>query len=107
MEPFEIDHTSSIPLHKQVESLLRDMIHAPEYVDGKLLPKEVDMAKRLGISRTLYPRRYTVAAVERALGDLLRDDVCATRAREVAAVVRQEHGASRAADALEALVGSR
>lgn len=27
------------------------MIHAPEYVDGKLLPKEVDMAKRLGISR--------------------------------------------------------
>ena len=51
MEAFEIDHNSPIPLHKQVESLLRDMIHAPEYRDGKLLPKEVDMAKRLGISR--------------------------------------------------------
>jgi hypothetical protein len=30
--------------------------------------------------------------------------VCATRAREVAAVVRQEHGASRAADALEGML---
>lgn len=51
MEHFKVDHNSAIPLHKQVETLLRDMIHAPEYIDGKLLPKEVDMAKRLGISR--------------------------------------------------------
>ncbi len=48
---FKIDHSSPIPLHRQVESLLREMIHAPEYQNGKLLPKEVDMAKRLGISR--------------------------------------------------------
>jgi GntR family transcriptional regulator len=48
---FKIDHKSSIPLHVQVESLLRTMIGSPEYQEGKLLPKEVELAKRLGISR--------------------------------------------------------
>ena len=47
----EIDHKSSIPLHAQVEKLLRRMIELPEYKDGKYLPNEVDMAKTLGISR--------------------------------------------------------
>jgi len=70
-------------------------------------PDNASRVERLGISRTLYPGRYTVTAVERALGELLTDERYATRAREVAEVVRQEHGASRAADALEALVGSR
>ncbi len=47
----KIDHSSPIPLHRQVELLLREMIEDPEYKQGKLLPKEVDLAKRLGISR--------------------------------------------------------
>lgn len=47
----KIDHASPIPLHRQVELLLREMIEDPEYKQGKLLPKEVDLAKRLGISR--------------------------------------------------------
>ena len=51
MENVKIDHTSPIPLHIQVENLLREMINDPEYQNGKLLPKEVDLAKRLGISR--------------------------------------------------------
>lgn len=49
--PFEIDHNSPIPLHVQVEGLLRKLIEDPIYQNGKLLPKEVEMAKRLGISR--------------------------------------------------------
>ncbi|MCM4157573.1 GntR family transcriptional regulator [Gramella sp. AN32] len=48
---FKIDHNSGIPLHMQVEKLLRGLIKIPEYQDGKLLPKEVELAKRLGISR--------------------------------------------------------
>lgn len=48
---FRIDHDSPIPLHVQVETLLRTLIENPEYQDGKLLPKEVELAKRLGISR--------------------------------------------------------
>ncbi|RLD22443.1 MAG: GntR family transcriptional regulator [Bacteroidetes bacterium] len=46
-----IDHSSPVPLHRQVELLLREMIEDPVYKQGKLLPKEVDLAKRLGISR--------------------------------------------------------
>ena len=48
---FRIDHNSHIPLHIQVEDLLRKLIDQPEYQNGKLLPKEVELAKRLGISR--------------------------------------------------------
>ena len=47
----KVDHSSPVPLHKQVELLLREMIEDPAYKKGKLLPKEVDLAKRLGISR--------------------------------------------------------
>lgn len=47
----KIDHTSPLPLHAQVEDLLRKLIELPEYKNGGLLPKEVDLAKRLGISR--------------------------------------------------------
>ncbi|WP_339741195.1 GntR family transcriptional regulator [uncultured Sunxiuqinia sp.] len=46
-----IDHQSPIPLHAQVESLLRQMIELPEYQDGGFLPKEIDLARQLGISR--------------------------------------------------------
>jgi GntR family transcriptional regulator len=47
----KIDHSSLIPLHAQVEELLRELIDLPEYQNGALLPGEVDMSKRLGISR--------------------------------------------------------
>lgn len=46
-----LDHSSSLPLHAQVEQLLRELIDLPEYRNGGFLPKEVDLAKRLGISR--------------------------------------------------------
>ncbi|WP_090605364.1 GntR family transcriptional regulator [Parapedobacter koreensis] len=46
-----IDHSSPIPLHLQAEELLRKMITQSEYQSGKLLPNEVDLAKRLAISR--------------------------------------------------------
>lgn len=48
---FKIDHKSASPLHLQVENLLREMIKDPEYAKGKFLPREVDLAKVLGISR--------------------------------------------------------
>jgi len=47
----KIDHTSPVPLHYQVEDLLRQMLELPEYRNGGFLPKEVELAKRLGISR--------------------------------------------------------
>ena len=48
---FSIDHSSALPLHAQVEQLLRNMILEEEYIEGKLLPNEIDLAKKLGISR--------------------------------------------------------
>ncbi|MCG8308891.1 MAG: GntR family transcriptional regulator [Cytophagales bacterium] len=48
---FRIDHNSPIPLHVQVEELLRKLIVLPEYQNGKLLPNEAGMARELGISR--------------------------------------------------------
>jgi GntR family transcriptional regulator len=48
---FKIDHKSIVPLHAQVEQLIREMAIKPEYKNGKLLPNEIDMAKQLGISR--------------------------------------------------------
>jgi GntR family transcriptional regulator len=47
----EIDHKSAIPLHVQTEQLLRKMIDMPEYQKGKLLPNEVTLSSKLGISR--------------------------------------------------------
>lgn len=46
-----IDHKSLLPLHAQVETYVRDLIEDQEYKKGKLLPNEIDIAKRLGISR--------------------------------------------------------
>lgn len=47
-----IDHKSSISLHIQAEELLRRLIEAPQYKEGKLLPNEVELSKELAISRT-------------------------------------------------------
>jgi GntR family transcriptional regulator len=46
-----IDHQSPIPLHAQVEQLLRALIQRPEYQKGALLPDEVTLAAQLGVSR--------------------------------------------------------
>lgn len=51
MEPRDIDHSSALPLHVQVEQMLRKLIEQPEYQNGKLLPNEVSIGKQLGISR--------------------------------------------------------
>lgn len=52
-QPVEIriDHDSPVPLHLQVEELLRKLMDTSPYKAGKLLPNEVELAKRLGISR--------------------------------------------------------
>jgi len=56
-------------LYAQAESALREMITRPEYQNGALLPKETDLALRLGISR--YTIRVAMDALVRA-GLLIR-----------------------------------
>jgi GntR family transcriptional regulator len=73
---FEIDHKSPLPLHAQVESLLRRMIEKQEYRNGKLLPNEVDLAKRLGISRNTIRQAINKLVFE---GKLVRKKGVGTR----------------------------
>lgn len=49
---WHIDHNSKLPLYHQVEMLLRQLIVLPKYQKGELLPNEIDLAKRLGVSRS-------------------------------------------------------
>ncbi|MDO3644448.1 GntR family transcriptional regulator [Mucilaginibacter sp. L3T2-6] len=49
---YSIDHKSPVPLHAQAETILRQLIADEEYQNGKMLPNEVDLAKKLAISRT-------------------------------------------------------
>ena len=49
---FTIDHKSPVPLHAQVEELLRELIEQDEYQKGKVLPSEVEISTRLAISRS-------------------------------------------------------
>ncbi|MBL7111526.1 MAG: UTRA domain-containing protein [Bacteroidales bacterium] len=48
---YSIDHISPVPLHAQVEALLRKMIDDPGYRSGKFLPNEVDLAKKLNFRK--------------------------------------------------------
>ena len=48
----QIDHTSKIPLHVQVEELLRNLISSQKSAPGTMLPTEIELANQLGISRS-------------------------------------------------------
>jgi GntR family transcriptional regulator len=47
-----LDHHSPVPLYVQIEEQLRKMIQYPEYKKGKKLPNEIDLAKKVGVSRS-------------------------------------------------------
>jgi UDP:flavonoid glycosyltransferase YjiC (YdhE family) len=56
---------------------------------------------RLGVARTILPRKYRGARVANELERLLSQTTFATRAAEVAAVVRTEGGAAAAAAGID------
>ncbi|HUC85484.1 MAG TPA: GntR family transcriptional regulator [Candidatus Acidoferrales bacterium] len=66
-----LDHGSDLPLHRQAGQLLRDLIRRPEYQNGALLPEEVTLAARLGISR---------GTLRLAIGQLVQDGLLERRA---------------------------
>jgi len=47
----KLNPESNVPLHVQAENILRKLIESGQYDDGKLLPKEVELAEQLNISR--------------------------------------------------------
>jgi UDP:flavonoid glycosyltransferase YjiC (YdhE family) len=67
-------------------------------------PDNAARATRLGVARTVRPRRYRGARVARELEQLLSDRRIHARAEDVGAIVRSEGGAVTAAAALDALI---
>ncbi|MCA9261072.1 MAG: GntR family transcriptional regulator [Planctomycetales bacterium] len=51
MNTLAIDPKSRLPLHVQVEQMLRELISEAKYQQGELLPDEMTLAAQLGISR--------------------------------------------------------
>ncbi len=51
LDTLRLDHNSPLPLHVQAEQTLRELIRRQEYLQGGLLPDEVSLSRRLGISR--------------------------------------------------------
>lgn len=49
---FKLNKKDPTPLHVQAEKLLRRLINLPEYQNSKLFPNEIELSKRLGISRS-------------------------------------------------------
>lgn len=65
-------------------------------------PDNAHRVERLGVARTIRPRRYTVSSVTRALRALLEDEAYRERAQLVAQQVRAEEAVEAACDAIEA-----
>ena len=63
-------------------------------------PDNAFRVARLGVARTLYPKRYSAARAAAELRRLLDDPDYAGRARQVASLVAAEGGADAAADAI-------
>jgi len=63
-------------------------------------PDNAFRVARLGVARTLYPKRYSAARAATELRRLLDDPDYAGRGRQVASIVAAEGGADTAADAI-------
>jgi len=82
---FHIDHKSPVPLHAQVEELVRQMIKAPKYKNGELLPNEMSLANQLGISRNTLRQAFNKLVYE---GLLIRKKGVGTRVADTSVSTR-------------------
>lgn len=76
----KIDHDSPIPLHAQVEAMVRDMLQESRYQNGELLPPEARIAERLSVSRN---------TVRAAISRLVQEGVLERKAGRGTRVVKQ------------------
>jgi GntR family transcriptional regulator len=76
----KINPDSPLPLHAQVEALLRGMLMEPRYREGELLPPEARIAEKLGVCRN---------TVRSAIARLVQEGVLERRAGRGTRYVRQ------------------
>jgi len=77
---FTIDHKSPIPLHIQTEELLRKTIKQPQYLKGKHLPNEIELAQQLNISRGTLRQAINKLVIE---GLLIRKKGVGTKVNNI------------------------
>ncbi|MCO6478278.1 MAG: GntR family transcriptional regulator [Phaeodactylibacter sp.] len=87
----QVDPNSKVPLHSQVERMLRTLIRQPEYQQGAFLPKEVDLANQLGISRNTVRHGISKLVNE---GLLVRKKGVGTKVAQRKVSTRLDHWAS-------------
>lgn len=68
-------------------------------------PDNAHRVERLGVSRTLAPRRYVAERVERELRTILEESGYSARAEEVGRRVRAENAVAEACNAIEEVIG--
>jgi UDP:flavonoid glycosyltransferase YjiC (YdhE family) len=96
-----IVHQGGIGTTAQAMRSARPMVVVPFAHDQ---PDNARRLQRLGISRTIPRREYTVERVTRELRQVLDEAGYGQRAREVGRQVREEDGVGAACDALERLL---
>lgn len=74
-----IDKNSRIPLHRQAEQFLRNLISSEEYREGKMLPNEIELSEQLKISRNTLRQAINKLVNE---GLLIRKSGVGTRVAE-------------------------
>lgn len=68
-----LDHDSPTALHQQAEYQLRKLISDKKFTEGDLFPKEMELAKRWGISRN---------TLRQAIANLVRDGLLERKKRQ-------------------------
>ncbi|UNY97831.1 GntR family transcriptional regulator [Zhouia spongiae] len=59
-----IDHSSEVPLHKQIEKVLRMLINTGDYDLGRLLPSEIELSNMFGVSRSTVRQAFNTLVNE-------------------------------------------
>ncbi|WP_142604237.1 GntR family transcriptional regulator [Solitalea koreensis] len=62
-----LDHNSKVPLHKQAEEQLRELIKHPDFSKGEIFPKETELARHWGISRNTLRQAISILVSENLL----------------------------------------
>ena len=76
-----LDHDSPTSLHQQAEYQLRKLISDKKYSEGDLFPKEMELAKRWGISRN---------TLRQAIANLVRDGLLERKKRQGTRVTKRK-----------------
>ena len=84
-----------LPLHKQAELYLRNLIEQDEYKEGKMLPNEIELSEQLKMSRNTLRQAINTLVSE---GLLIRKRGIGTQVAEKTLPVRQPTGSASQGD---------